>query len=51
MPINKYYSGHGEEVMADMKRRYGAKAERVFYATQNKMKKKTPKVTSFGFGK
>lgn len=51
MPINKYYSGHGEEVMADMKQRYGDKAERVFYATQNKMKKKKGLTKSFGFGK
>ncbi len=36
MPIGKYYKGHGEEVMADMKKEYGAeKGERVFYATKN----------------
>lgn len=41
MPIAKYYGGHGEEVMADMKSRYGEeKGESVFYATENKRKKK-----------
>jgi hypothetical protein len=34
MPRNSYYGGHGREVLASMKRSYGAKkAERVFYAT------------------
>ena len=38
MPISKYYKGHGEEVMASMKKEYGSKkGERVFYATKNKM--------------
>ena len=37
MPLNKYYGGHGESVMADMQNRYGAeKGERVFYATATK---------------
>lgn len=41
MPLGKYYGGHGEEVMTDMKKRYGKKAgERVFYATENAKKKK-----------
>jgi hypothetical protein len=40
MPISKYYSGHGAEVMRDMKKRYGKQAERVFYATANKDKQK-----------
>ena len=41
MPISKYYHGHGEEVMADMKRRYkGEKAKKVFYATANARKMK-----------
>jgi hypothetical protein len=41
MPLSKYYHGHGESVMKDMKKRYGAKkGERVFYATANKAKKK-----------
>lgn len=36
MPKSSYYGGHGREVMASMKRTYGAKkAERVFYATAN----------------
>lgn len=34
MPVSKYYGGHGESVMRDMKAQYGAgKGERVFYAT------------------
>lgn len=40
MPISKYYGGHGEKVMASMKKQYGDKAEEVFYATANKKKKK-----------
>ena len=41
MPISKYYGGHGKKVMADMKGRYGPeKGERVFYATENKRKKR-----------
>jgi 16S rRNA C1402 (ribose-2'-O) methylase RsmI len=39
MPISAYYQGHGEEVMADMKERYGEKkGESVFYATANEQK-------------
>lgn len=43
MPINKHYAGHGDEVMSSMKRTYGdsEKAKRVFYATENKNKKKS----------
>ena len=33
MPIKGYYGGHGEEVMAGMRKKYGARAENVFYAT------------------
>lgn len=37
MPLSKYYEGHGKEVMASMKKQYGAKkGESVFYATANK---------------
>jgi hypothetical protein len=37
MPLDRYYRGHGREVMAKMKRRYGPeKGERVFYATAAK---------------
>ena len=37
MPISKYYKGHGEEVMSNMKKKYGdKKGESVFYATANK---------------
>lgn len=40
MPLSKYYGGHGEKVMANMKKEYGEeKGERVFYATSNKKKK------------
>ena len=41
MPLSKYYGGHGDEVMAKMKKEYGGKkGERVFYATKNAMKNK-----------
>src|SRR5579872_6004816 len=37
MPINKYYKGHGSEVMNNMKKEYGdKKGKEVFYATANK---------------
>lgn len=36
MPISGYYKGHGQEVMSDMKQKYGPeKGESVFYATLN----------------
>lgn len=38
MPISKHYGGHGEEVMRSMRKQYGPKAERIFYATENKQK-------------
>ena len=41
MPISKYYGGHGKEVMDEMTKRYGKdKGKQVFYATENKRKKK-----------
>jgi hypothetical protein len=41
MPISKYYKGHGEEVMSNMKKQYGEKkGKSVFYATANKRKQK-----------
>ena len=41
MPINKYFKGHGSEVMSNMKKEYGGKkGESVFYATANKKKMK-----------
>lgn len=40
MPIDKYFQGHGAEVMANMKKTYGNRAEEVFYATANKKKSK-----------
>lgn len=37
MPVQKYYSGHGEKVMKSMKKQYGEKkGKQVFYATANK---------------
>jgi hypothetical protein len=37
MPLGKYFKGKGEEVMSDMKDRYGQdKGKQVFYATANK---------------
>ena len=37
MPISRYFSGHGSQVMSDMKDRYGEKkGKQVFYATANK---------------
>lgn len=39
MPIDKYFEGHGEEVMKSMKEQYGKeKGEQVFYAKANKQK-------------
>lgn len=36
MPQSEEYKGHGKEVMADMKSRYGEKkGENVYYATMN----------------
>lgn len=37
MPVSKYFKGHGEKVMANMKKQYGEKkGKQVFYATANK---------------
>ena len=37
MPINRYFKGHGDEVMNNMKKEYGDKdGKEVFYATANK---------------
>jgi len=36
LPINKYFGGGGNEVMANMTKEYGAKkGKQVFYATAN----------------
>jgi hypothetical protein len=42
VPVNKHYEGHGDEVMASMKKTYrdDKTAKRVFYATENKKKSK-----------
>jgi len=40
MPVTKHYKGHGEKVARSMKRRYGKDWKRVFYATENKQKKR-----------
>lgn len=41
MPISKHYKGSGAKVMKSMKETYKnpATAKRVFYATENKLKK------------
>jgi hypothetical protein len=37
MPVSEYYKGHGEKVMGNMMKEYGAKkGKEVFYATANK---------------
>jgi len=37
MPVSRYFGGHGEEVLANMIKQYGAKkGKSVFYATANK---------------
>ena len=58
MPVDKYYKGHGSEVMSDMTKRYGEKkGKSVFYATANKKPAMKPpadrkkKSNSFGFKK
>lgn len=41
MPLSKYFSGHGEQVMREMVKKYGPeKGKQVFYATVNAQKKK-----------
>jgi len=49
-PISKHYEGHGDEVMASMKKTYkdSETAKRVFYATENARKsgKKSKKRSS-----
>ena len=49
MPLKSYFSGHGSEVMRDMKSRYGGRAKGAFYATANKlgMAPKAPKAKGF----
>lgn len=41
MPQKEYFGGHGKEVMASMRKRYGERAEEVFYRTA-KAKKQEP---------
>ena len=36
MPIGEYFKGSGSKVMSSMKKKYGDRAEEVFYATANK---------------
>ena len=43
MPLSKHYKGKGEKVMRAMRKKYGDRAEEVFYATEKKMKKSKPK--------
>lgn len=42
MPVKRHYKGHGDEVMASMRKTYGdtETAKRVFYATENKQKQR-----------
>ena len=41
MPLSKHFGGKGEQVMRAMRKTYGPeKAERIFYATESKMKSK-----------
>lgn len=41
MPLSAHYHGHGDAVMRAMKKEYGArKAERIFYATEQKLNAK-----------
>lgn len=43
MPLNKYFKGKGEKVMASMKQEYGPKeGEHIFYATVNARKSVGP---------
>ncbi len=52
MPVSKHYSGHGEEVMANMMKEYGAKkGKQVFYATEMKRKKGLKEHTAAMVGK
>ena len=53
MPVSEYFKGSGRKVMAQMRKRYGArKGKEVFYATANKQgmtpgrKKKHPDAKS-----
>ena len=40
MPLSEHYQGEGKKVARSMKRRYGKDWKRVFYATENKQKRK-----------
>ena len=43
MPLSKYFKGDGEQVMADMVKRYGpVKGKQMFYATANKQGQAPP---------
>ena len=55
MPIEKYYQGHGDEVMSSMKKTYKnkggeKKAKEVFYATANKRKANPGQRGGMGIG-
>jgi hypothetical protein len=44
MPVEKYFDGHGNEVMSSMRKTYGdKKGKSVFYATANKKGKTAAK--------
>jgi hypothetical protein len=40
VPRDRYFQGHGDRVMREMRKRYGKDAERVFHATANARKQK-----------
>lgn len=44
MPISKHYKGKGRKVLKDMEERYGKKkGKEIFYAVENKQKKRKKK--------
>lgn len=49
MPLKEYFKGHGAKVMSSMKKKYGDRAEHIFYATANAkgMKPAEPKKKRF----
>jgi len=49
MPLSEHFGGKGAKVMSAMKNKYGVeKGKRVFYATENKRKKKKPAADMVG---
>ena len=49
MPLSEHYGGKGAKIMSAMKNKYGSeKGKQVFYATENKRKKKKAPVDMVG---